>query len=388
MFKNSLRDIFKTDHNASNRIFGLDFLRFVAITMVVLGHSTVVMPAELKPAIQRYMLDGVSIFFVLSGFLIGGILIRQLEIGKSGWADLVYFWKRRWLRTIPAYFFVLTGILIYTLIVQPHRFPAEWYQFYFFCQNLLHPRPEFYGEAWSLSVEEWFYLIVPSLIFGGMALFRTNPKRMVLAVIVIVTAAAIAYRYLLFQHLVHHPAIDSFKELKKLGDGLITYRILPRLDALMFGVLGAYLMHYFPAVWRLWKMPVRFLLFAVGWVILYGVKRDNAVDFVLYDAVWSHVLKAVSVLIMLPFLSTLVFRPNWFTRFITFISLISYSMYLVNWKVVLIMIMKNGIYQQYQGPWTVTAHWQWDYCIFWGITIALSYLIYRLVEVPFMNMRK
>ena len=346
------------------------------------------MPPEFKPAIQRYMLDGVSIFFVLSGFLIGGILIRQLEKGKDSWSDLVHFWKRRWLRTIPAYFFVLTGILVYTLIVMPDRFPGQWYEFYIFCQNLWHPRPEFYGEAWSLSVEEWFYLIVPSLIFGGIALFRSSPKRMVLTVIIVVTAAAITYRYLLFQQLIHDESISSFKELKKLGDGLITYRILPRLDALMFGVMGAYLMHYFPAIWRLWKLPVRFLLFAAGWFILYAVKRDNAVDFVLYDAVWSHVLKAAAVLIMLPFLSKLVFRPNWITRFITFISLISYSMYLVNWKVVLIMIMKNGIYQQLHGPWTVTAHWELDYCVFLGITIALSYLIYRLIEVPFMNLRK
>ncbi|ASS48252.1 MAG: hypothetical protein A3D31_19060 [Candidatus Fluviicola riflensis] len=388
MFKNSFRELFKMDHNASNRIFGLDFLRFVAISMVILGHSTVVMPPEFKPAIQRYMLDGVSIFFVLSGFLIGGILIRQLEKGKDSWSDLVHFWKRRWLRTIPAYFFVLTGILVYTLIVMPDRFPGQWYEFYIFCQNLWHPRPEFYGEAWSLSVEEWFYLIVPSLIFGGIALFRSSPKRMVLTVIIVVTAAAITYRYLLFQQLIHDESISSFKELKKLGDGLITYRILPRLDALMFGVMGAYLMHYFPAIWRLWKLPVRFLLFAAGWFILYAVKRDNAVDFVLYDAVWSHVLKAAAVLIMLPFLSKLVFRPNWITRFITFISLISYSMYLVNWKVVLIMIMKNGIYQQLHGPWTVTAHWELDYCVFLGITIALSYLIYRLIEVPFMNLRK
>lgn len=388
MFKNSLRELFKMDHNASNRIFGLDFLRFVAITMVILGHGTVVMPPALKPTIQRFMLDGVSIFFVLSGFLIGGILIRQLEKGNKSWSDLVHFWKRRWLRTIPAYFFVLTAILVYTLIVLPNRFPDQWYQFYLFCQNLLHPRPEFYGEAWSLSVEEWFYLIVPSLLFGGIALFKAKPKHMVLAVIIIVTAAAITYRYLLFQQLIHDQSISSFKELKKIGDGLITYRVLPRLDALMFGVMGAYLMHYFPAVWRLWKLPVRFLLFVGGWIILYLVKRDNAVDFVVYDAVWSHVIKASAVLIMLPFLSTFVLRPNLITRFITFISLISYSMYLVNWKVVLIMIMKNGIYQQFEGPWTVTTHWAMDYCLFWGITIALSYLIYKLIEVPFMHMRK
>jgi peptidoglycan/LPS O-acetylase OafA/YrhL len=52
------------------------------------------------------------------------------------------------------------------------------------------------------------------------------------------------------------------------------------------------------------------------------------------------------------------------------------------------MIMKNGIYQQFEGPWTVTTHWQLDYAMFWGITIVLSYLIYKLIEVPFMKLRK
>jgi peptidoglycan/LPS O-acetylase OafA/YrhL len=99
-------------------------------------------------------------------------------------------------------------------------------------------------------------------------------------------------------------------------------------------------------------------------------------------------VKSVGVLLALPFLSTLVIKPNRFTRFITFISLISYSMYLVNLKVVLYMIMKNGIYQQFEGRWQLHENWWLDYLMFWGFTIAISYTIYKLVEVPFMNMRK
>src|SRR5690349_2369452 len=123
MFKDALRNFFRMEHKAEDRIFGLDLVRFIAITMVVLGHGCMVLPDEYATNIQRVMLDGVSIFFVLSGFLIGGILIRQLEKGRDKWSDLVHFWKRRWMRTLPAYWFVLTVVIVYTFIVTPDLLP-------------------------------------------------------------------------------------------------------------------------------------------------------------------------------------------------------------------------------------------------------------------------
>ena len=62
-----------------SRIFGLDLLRAIAILFVVIGHSSILAPEHIKPIIRLITLDGVAIFFVLSGFLIGGILIRQIE---------------------------------------------------------------------------------------------------------------------------------------------------------------------------------------------------------------------------------------------------------------------------------------------------------------------
>lgn len=389
MSQRSFKDLFRTEHSISNRIFGLDLLRFIAIVMVVLGHGCVVLPDKLAQDIQRFMLDGVSIFFVLSGFLIGGILIRQLEKGRDTWSDLVHFWKRRWMRTLPAYVFILTFILLYTLIVTPKVFPwHNWYKFYLFVQNLFQPRPQFFGEAWSLSVEEWFYLTVPLLIFGCIILFRMRPKVIVPVVVVLIIIAVTIYRHVLYGRLVlQQGEFDSFRAYSSYGHELITYRVIPRLDSLMYGVLGAYIMYYFPKSWKL-ETGVRLILFFAGLIMLYAIKRNNAEDYVLYDAVWSHTVKSVAVLLMLPFLSQLRVEPNSVTRFITFISLISYSMYLVNWKVVLLIIMKNGIYQQYTGRWEAHDHWPVDYAIFWAITIGLSYALYRLVETPFMNLRK
>jgi peptidoglycan/LPS O-acetylase OafA/YrhL len=96
-----------------NRIFGLDLLRFIAIFMVLVGHSMMFVPESIKKVCYRFMLDGVGIFFVLSGFLIGGILIRILNKKNAvTFANLVDFWKRRWMRTLPAYLVVLLFLLI------------------------------------------------------------------------------------------------------------------------------------------------------------------------------------------------------------------------------------------------------------------------------------
>ncbi len=388
MVKNKLSEAFRMELNTSNRIFGLDFLRFVAIMMVLLGHANMLLPKFASDFIKYYLLDGVAIFFVLSGFLIGGILIRQLEKGKDGWGDLLYFWKRRWMRTLPAYFLVLTVILVYTLIVDPSLLPDHAWKFYLFVQNLFEPRPGLFGEAWSLSIEEWFYLLIPLFIFTGIAVFRSSPKRIVLAVIVIVIAAVLLYRYWIYQSIMSDTTIKTFKELHFRGDELITYRVIPRLDALMFGVFGAYLMQYFPKIWAASNSYFRVWLFFLGIVLLYACKRNNATDFEVYDGVFAHATRSISVLLTLPFLSTLVVRPNWLTRFITFISLISYSMYLLNLKIVLLMIMKNGIYHQMTGKFHVHAHWQLDYGIFWVILVLLSYLMYQFIELPFMKLRK
>ena len=100
----------------THRIYGLDILRALAILDIVVGH--------LLYRIGYYgvvtIFDGVNLFFVLSGFLIGQILIRLLDNGIQ-FKSLVNFWYRRWMRTLPAYFFILIIICTYHRII--HKLP-------------------------------------------------------------------------------------------------------------------------------------------------------------------------------------------------------------------------------------------------------------------------
>ena len=77
----------------SNRIFGLDVIRSISIFLVLLSHTFAIQ-------IFEFGILGVEIFFVLSGFLIGQILIRNFDSGIS-LSKITDFWKRRWFRTLP-----------------------------------------------------------------------------------------------------------------------------------------------------------------------------------------------------------------------------------------------------------------------------------------------
>jgi tetratricopeptide (TPR) repeat protein len=159
-----MNKLLKINH-IENRIFGLDLLRFIAIIMVLVGHSLMFIPQEYKKHVFKFMLDGVSIFFVLSGFLIGRILFQIILTKTLDFKEILSFWKKRWLRTVPAYAFILLLLGSATLLFVPENFPATWYEFLYFSQNLMRERPSFFAESWSLCIEEWFYLLTPIYFF-------------------------------------------------------------------------------------------------------------------------------------------------------------------------------------------------------------------------------
>src|SRR5262245_39179853 len=96
------------DRTSTDRVFGLDVLRAAAVSMVLVAHARyLVMPLLPSAAcLSIFGFLGVELFFVLSGFLIGGIILRTFpEVPRL--PTLGHFWIRRWFRTLPNYYLFL-----------------------------------------------------------------------------------------------------------------------------------------------------------------------------------------------------------------------------------------------------------------------------------------
>lgn len=143
-------------NNTQNRIYGLDVFRAVAILIVLYGHGKLVSGNAFSFIPDIPLIDGVELFFVLSGFLIGGILISTVEKEKKfDIKSLLIFWKRRWFRTLPTYYLVLfVNIFLTKTSLIGGDFKQFNYRFFIFCQNFSKGFFEFFWESWSLSVEE------------------------------------------------------------------------------------------------------------------------------------------------------------------------------------------------------------------------------------------
>jgi peptidoglycan/LPS O-acetylase OafA/YrhL len=231
----------------SGRLPGLDLVRALAIAWVMLYHASIFWQVPGDSWIVRFGWMGVDLFFVLSGFLIAGQLLRPWARGAA--PDYPRFMTRRLLRTIPAYLVVLALYFRVPWLRDGNEMPPLW-QFLTFMQNLtLHLTPRMvFSHAWSLCVEEQFYLVFP-LVVAWLALRPSATK--VMAAIAAVLLFGICIRGYLW---VHDVATTS-QGITVLNDSrfmsLIYYPTWSRLDALLAGVVAALVQTFRPGWWRL-----------------------------------------------------------------------------------------------------------------------------------------
>jgi len=357
------------------RIYGLDILRALAILFVVIGHGGAHLSPKMRIISDFITFDGVSIFFVLSGFLIGGILIKILDNNKPTLKSLFNFWIRRWFRTLPNYYLILFLLLMFLpfIFYGGMSNPFRNIKYLLFMQNLNEPHPVLFGEAWSLCVEEWFYLIVPLFIFFLIGIIRLSVKNAVLFTAIGLILFSMIFRYIKYTSL----------PINTIGDWDINIRkqVFTRLDSNMFGMVGAFISYYYSESWKRYKLP----FFIIGLVLLLVQRYVSFGDeFGIYMCVFSFTLVSIGVLLLLPFLSEYKRGQGFLYKFFTFISIISYSMYLLN------LSLFNEYGQKLIEQFNLTGYYLIfvKYIWYWFFVIIGSFLLYKLFEKPMMEQRE
>lgn len=192
------------DATSLDRSIGLDLIRAIAITLVLVCHVHLMEASWSKQPLIIWIavcgLIGVQLFFVLSGFLIGRILIELAGRPAGGTAAAVTSWRifmtRRWLRTLPLYWLVL-ALLAWVwppLFWIPHngQLLAHLVGYGTLTQNLFRPLHDgWFATSWSLAVEEWFYLLFSALLLGLARLMPATRALVISLAIFLLTPAVL-----------------------------------------------------------------------------------------------------------------------------------------------------------------------------------------------------
>ncbi|WP_158914252.1 acyltransferase [Caulobacter sp. S45] len=245
------------------RMPGLDLLRAVAIVWVMLYHASLFDLVSYSSKVVQFGWMGVDLFFVLSGFLIGGQIFRPIEHGER--LDVRRFYLRRALRTLPAY---LVVVGVYFAWPRAREWPdiQPLWQFLIFTENLLidFSVPKSFSHVWSLCVEEQFYLLLPPVV--APLLLRPNYQRVIAACLLVLVGGMVLRGYIWWHDLAPHlPGGAVGHGYGDLYMERIYYPTWTRLDGLLAGVVAALLRAFRPRLWAA-AMKRANLMLAVGCV--------------------------------------------------------------------------------------------------------------------------
>ena len=341
------------------RLPALDGLRAIAILAVLLFHNDHLVPGG-------YL--GVDLFFVLSGFLITGILIEEHQ--RSGRVDFARFYLRRALRLFPALVVLLAFGLMFAIAFprapqSPHILRGIGYSLVYASNWATMRDPQLLGplgHTWSLSVEEQFYLVWPPILF---LIFRASRNRRILLVATLSIAAISAMWRLVLSLLGSTPW--------QLYVGTDT-----RADALLIGCAAAVALanQGFASLASNSRVP-RYLA-AGGAILIALLMRGTPLEWLGYDRGMFSVVALATACILVALVTQRDWRPAVVLSnpILAWIGRLSYSLYL--WHLPIFGFIKIGRFSMDQTTVRI-------------VRLALAFVAaagsYYLIELPFLRLK-
>ena len=341
-----------------SRVPALDALRGLAVLLVLGRH----LPSPdalgwLGRTWARGGWVGVDLFFVLSGFLVAGLVFEEHR--RTGEIAVGRFLARRALRIYPAFYALLAATVAAGLIVEPARIRADAA----LCEALFVQNygPHLWNPTWSLAVEEHFYLLLALGVAAQMARRprARDPFMAMPAVITVVVVASLALRIATLGAPPYSPKQVAVTHL--------------RLDALSIGVLCAYLKHYQAARWR--RLCRRELL-PLGALLLvppFAWPLETTTGMV----TWGLSSSALGAVLLLCG-SHAAARSGHGARTLAWLGRRSYSIYLWHMPVVYFALPALGIATDHAAGAL--------FCL--ASSVALGSVLERVVEAPFLYLRE
>lgn len=360
--------------STTHRLPGLDHLRALAIIIVFLYHYQLFGHPYWIDTLGSFGWTGVDLFFVLSGYLIGGQLMSSIK--REGRINYGSFYVKRIFRIIPAYLAVLILYYTFPAFTERSSLPPLW-KFLTFTQNfgLDLSKNAAFSHAWSLCIEEQFYLILPLVM---IALVATNSVKKGIWLLPLLFVLGFAVRIYNWQTFIE-PTLES----GNFGVSFYKWMYYPtynRLDGLLVGLSLAALFTFAPA---LKERLTRYgnVLLLISLVLIAGTYWLCINPYSFDTAVFGYPLISISYGVMvLAALSPSCILYKYSSRLTRLIATISFSLYLTHKQLIHLthlMLKGSGIDTD-------------SYILFW-ISVLVSLLgaaiLYFTVEKPFLRLR-
>jgi peptidoglycan/LPS O-acetylase OafA/YrhL len=319
----------------TTRSQSVDVLRGVAVLMVIVDHYSVVIKSNSR--LLETFGRGVDLFFVLSGFLISGLLFSEYK--NTGSLNLWRFWIRRGFKIYPPFygFLFVTGALGF-MTGKEFLNESGFLQGYF---------SHFWIHTWSLAVEEHFYFSLPILLLLLLRVFRNsmNPFRLLPLISILISGICFYMRVMALN--------------RGAAYGIATHL---RIDALFAGVTLGYFWHF---------DPESFSEARSKWALISGV--FVALLLPIMPTFLQMTFAYIAFCLIVAWAVNLQPRNGYISPVIAFIGRHSYSIYL--WHALIALWMAR-----------LAAHW-FSFPAYAGMAILLGVLMSKVIEIPSLEIR-
>tara|TARA_A100001015_G_scaffold190753_1_gene212551 strand:+ start:851 stop:1885 length:1035 start_codon:yes stop_codon:yes gene_type:complete len=306
----------------SKRYSNIDQLRFIAALTVAMAHL-IISKKGLSLNLEILSSISVEVFFIISGFVLAPQILKVAQSKNIN--NYKIFLIRRWYRTIPLY--ILSLVLTSIIIGQFLSF--DFFKYLFFIQNFFKivVNIDYFSISWSLSVEEWFYLIFPLFLFSFIKFLKFNNQKLII------------YASILFIIIIFLLRFINIED-NEWGSG-VRRIVIYRLDSIVFGFI---LYFYKDKISDKILNKISLLIgIFVASVILYKILEINASkNLILYKIIFHYIVAFWgSLVVLLFYIIDKKIKKSYLIKLNLFLGKISYSIYLFHLLIIYIISLLN-----------------------------------------------